>query len=140
LLEESLKLFFQLLGANPKLRRSHQILSTTTNAAQPLPCMIRRNPTLIPMSDLDVQDVRDLVAKQKEEVLATQKTMQIMKRVAERPLDQGDVQMFLQLKDFVTARKEKEKEREVRLGLQPGPSGSASAPPPGVFAFLFLSF
>ena len=27
--------------------------------------MIRRNPTLIAMSDFDVQDVRDLIAKQK---------------------------------------------------------------------------
>jgi hypothetical protein len=90
------------------------------------------------MSDLDVQDVRDLVAKQKEEALATQKTMQIMKRVAERPLEQGDVQMFLQLKDFITSRKEKEKEREVRLGLQPGPSGSASSAPPGAFVLSFF--
>jgi predicted Zn-dependent protease len=31
--------------------------------------MIRRNPTLIPMSDLDVQDVRDLVAQQKADTL-----------------------------------------------------------------------
>ena len=29
--------------------------------------MIRRNPTLIPMSDADVQDVRDMVAREKAE-------------------------------------------------------------------------
>jgi len=30
--------------------------------------MIRRNPTLIPMSDADVQDVRDMIARKKVDV------------------------------------------------------------------------
>ncbi|KAJ7859730.1 hypothetical protein B0H13DRAFT_1639911 [Mycena leptocephala] len=43
--------------------------------------MIRRSPTLISMSDLDVQEVRDVIAKQKTDSALMLK----MKRMAENP-------------------------------------------------------
>jgi len=86
--------------------------------------MIRRNPTLIPMSDSDVQDIRDIVARQKAEAYALQQAILRMKKIAEKPLDEEDIQMLLQLKNTTTAR-----EKEMRLGIQPGegplPSGSS---------------
>ena len=88
------------------------------------------------MSDSDVQDVRDLVAKQKEDASAQLKVMQRMKRMAEKPLDEEDVQMFLQLKDVVAARKEKEREREARLGVAP-PGQSASTSAQGKLSFYY---
>lgn len=78
--------------------------------------MIRRNPTLIPMSDLDVQDVRDMVAKQRSELQNQQQLMAKIKRLAEDPnMSKDDIDMFEQLKEAV-ARTEKAK----RLGLEPG--------------------
>ncbi|KAJ6499057.1 hypothetical protein C8R45DRAFT_102474 [Mycena sanguinolenta] len=57
--------------------------------------MIRRTPTLISMSDLDVQDVRDVVAKQKTDSALMLK----MKRMAENPaMDNEDMEMLDQLK------------------------------------------
>lgn len=78
--------------------------------------MIRRNPTLIPMSDLDVQDIRDLVNKQKAEAMQAQLLVQKMKRIAENPtMQKEDVEMIEQLK-AATLRQE----RARRLGLIPG--------------------
>ncbi|KAJ7178367.1 hypothetical protein C8R43DRAFT_973112 [Mycena crocata] len=57
--------------------------------------MIRRNPTLISMSDLDVQDVRDVIAKQKTDTALLQK----MKRMADNPdMEKEDLEMLEQLK------------------------------------------
>jgi hypothetical protein len=57
--------------------------------------MIRRSPTLISMSDLDVQDVRDQIAKQKTDSALMLK----MKRMAENPaMDKEDLEMLDQLK------------------------------------------
>ncbi|KAF7361677.1 hypothetical protein MVEN_00511200 [Mycena venus] len=57
--------------------------------------MIRRTPTLINMSDLDVQDVRDVIAKQKTDSALMLK----MKRMAENPaMDNEDMEMLDQLK------------------------------------------
>ncbi|KAJ7268748.1 hypothetical protein B0H12DRAFT_1229638 [Mycena haematopus] len=57
--------------------------------------MIRRTPTLISMSDLDVQDVRDVVTKQKTDSALMLK----MKRMAENPaMDNEDMEMLDQLK------------------------------------------
>ncbi|KAJ7496100.1 hypothetical protein B0H11DRAFT_2001829 [Mycena galericulata] len=57
--------------------------------------MIRRNPTLIAMSDFDVQDVRDVIAKQKTDASLMLK----MKRMAENPaMDKEDMEMLDQLK------------------------------------------
>ncbi|KAF9482156.1 hypothetical protein BDN70DRAFT_875454 [Pholiota conissans] len=47
--------------------------------------MIRREPTLIPMTDVDVQDVRDLVAQQKAEGQRHQALMVKLKRLSENP-------------------------------------------------------
>jgi hypothetical protein len=57
--------------------------------------MIRRSPTLISMSDLDVQEVRDVIAKQKTDSALMLK----MKRMAENPaMDNEDMEMLDQLK------------------------------------------
>jgi len=42
------------------------IVSRTSNSLSLLPPMIRRNPTLIAMSDADVQDVRNMLAKKQQ--------------------------------------------------------------------------
>lgn len=74
--------------------------------------MIRRNPTLIPMNDLDVQDIRDMVAKQK----ADQQLMQKMKRLVESP----DI-----LKEDYDLITELSKDKARRLGLDPGTTPSS---------------
>lgn len=73
--------------------------------------MIRREPTLIPLTDLDVQDVRDMLAKQKAETVNHQSLVSKMKRLAEDPnLTREDVEMFDRIKDA----------KAKRLGLDPG--------------------
>jgi len=80
--------------------------------------MIRREPTMIPMSDSDVQDVRDLVAAQKAEYDRKQQLMNQMKIMAERPLTDEEVPILMHV-----ARQEKDRlERERRLGMEPGTS------------------
>ena len=79
--------------------------------------MIRRNPTLIPMSDYDVQDVRDLLTKQKGDAIQQQQLFYKMKRIAENPtMQQEDLEMMEQLRAAATKAK--------RLGL--GPQAGAS--------------
>lgn len=91
--------------------------------------MIRREPTMIPMSDSDVQDVRDLVAGQILEYEKVQQMMKQMKRMAERPLADEEVPMLM----HVAQRHTERLERERRLGIQPsggktlGTEASASA-------------
>lgn len=67
--------------------------------------MIRRNPTLIPMSDADVEDVRKMVAKNLE-------TLQNLAKVQSLPgmSEEGDAK-FQQLLYELKAK---------RLGLKPG--------------------
>ncbi|KAF8904467.1 hypothetical protein CPB84DRAFT_1745864 [Gymnopilus junonius] len=78
--------------------------------------MIRRNPTLIPMSDLDVQDVRDMVAKQKQDLLNHQQLMLKMKKLVDNPtMSQEDQEMFEQMKEALY-RSEKAK----KPGPKPG--------------------
>ncbi|KNZ72909.1 hypothetical protein J132_01901 [Termitomyces sp. J132] len=78
--------------------------------------MIRRTPTLIPMGDFDVQDARDLLAKQKAEAAQHQQLVAKMKRIAQNPnMDKEDYEVMDFLKTAL-ARQEKAK----RLGLQPG--------------------
>jgi hypothetical protein len=79
--------------------------------------MIRRNPTLIPMNDSDVEDVRAMVAKQKAEAERKHRAMARMKEMAERPTEVADEPVLRQLKDIV-------QERNVRLGIQKGGSSS----------------
>ncbi|KAJ7287832.1 hypothetical protein C8J57DRAFT_1048406 [Mycena rebaudengoi] len=72
--------------------------------------MIRRTPTLISMSDLDVQDVRDVVAKQR----ADNTLMLKMKRMAENPsMEKEDMEMLEQLKARYS-------DKEKRLGMTQG--------------------
>ena len=81
--------------------------------------MIRRNPTLIPMSDYDVQDARDMLAKQKGEALHQQQLVVKMKRIAENPtMQKEDLEMIEQFR-VVAARYEKAR----RLGLEPQAGG-----------------
>ena len=83
--------------------------------------MIRRNPTLIPMSDFDVQDVRDMLMKLKSDAQHHQQLLLKMKRLAENPnMEKEDLEMMEQLK-VATARYEKAR----RLGLEPGASQGA---------------
>lgn len=78
--------------------------------------MIRRTPTLIPMGDFDVQDVRDKLAKQKAEAVQHQQLIAKIKRIAENPnMEKEDYEVMEHLK-IVAARQEKAR----RLGLQPG--------------------
>jgi len=78
--------------------------------------MIRRDPTLVPMTDLDVQDVRDVVTKQKAEMANHQALIAKMKRLADNPLMTGeDMEMYEQLKEGVN-----EKNKARRLGLDAG--------------------
>lgn len=62
------------------------------------------------MTDLDVQDIRNMVAKQKEQ---HQQALQKIKRLAESPnVEQGDIQII----KTIRAHHDRE-ERERRLGL-----------------------
>jgi len=75
--------------------------------------MIRREPTLIPMGDFDVQDVRDMVAKQKLDAQAHQQLMVKMKRMAENStMEEEDLEMLNHLKAANTRQ-----DRARRLGL-----------------------
>lgn len=77
--------------------------------------MIRRTPTLIPMGDFDVQDVRDMLAKQKAEQAQHLQLMAKIKRIAQNPnMEKEDYEVMEQLK-AVAARQQK----VMRLGLQP---------------------
>ena len=82
--------------------------------------MIRRNPTMIPMNDTDVQDVRQLVARQKADGERKQRAMLKMKEMAERPTNKEDEQVFKSLKEMIA-------ERNARLGVQDGAGSSSSA-------------
>ncbi|KAJ3495340.1 hypothetical protein NLJ89_g10642 [Agrocybe chaxingu] len=71
------------------------------------------------MTDLDVQDVRDVFAKQKQELLTHQQLMAKMKRLTDNPnMTKEDLEMYEQLKEAVTARHERN-EKAKRLGLVP---------------------
>lgn len=62
------------------------------------------------MTDLDVQDVRDMVAEQKAELANHQALLAKMRRLADNPnLTKEDVEMFDRFKDGVSKAK--------RLGL-----------------------
>ncbi|EGN99678.1 hypothetical protein SERLA73DRAFT_121805 [Serpula lacrymans var. lacrymans S7.3] len=70
---------------------------------------------MIPMSDTDVQDVRNLVAKQNAEYEMRQKALLKMKKVAERTdIQEEDVSVLQNLNNALLTRQEKER----RLGMQ----------------------
>ncbi|KAK7472699.1 hypothetical protein VKT23_000810 [Stygiomarasmius scandens] len=79
--------------------------------------MIRRSPTQIPMSDMDVQDVRDMVEAEKEIQKRESELASKMKALADNPnMTDADADMLNNI------RKVKE-ERERRLGIRPESSG-----------------
>lgn len=86
--------------------------------------MIRRPPTMIPMTDADIQDVRALVAQQKAAHDARQKVLLKMKKLTELPDPVADdpttATLFRQLTDKVREHDE----RHRRLGIPPGKSSS----------------
>lgn len=77
--------------------------------------MIRRNPTLIPMTDLDVQDIREMVAKQKAEQVNMQQ--QIRRFIENPPTTREEAELFEQLKIMYA---QKERERTRKFGLANG--------------------
>ena len=79
--------------------------------------MIRRSPTLIQMSDLDVQDIRDMVAEQREEALRLQQEQVEAKRKGE---DSTTDKMDTSLLEKHKTAEAKQQERNRRLGLDPG--------------------
>jgi hypothetical protein len=74
--------------------------------------MIRRNPTLIPMGDFDVQDVRDMLAQQRADAMNQQQQQQLN---AKRNAQAKDGLEFLAHPDATAAQQQVLK----RLGLQP---------------------
>ncbi|KAG2079219.1 hypothetical protein BDR04DRAFT_1086373 [Suillus decipiens] len=86
--------------------------------------MIRRTPTMIPMSDADVQEIRDLVIDQKSRFEAKQKTLLAMKKVAEHPIQPNDPETLPWFQLLVA-------ERNRRLGI-PAPSTGIHGPSTGI--------
>jgi hypothetical protein len=79
--------------------------------------MIRRSPTLIQMSDLDVQDIRDMAAEHREEALRLQQEQVEAKRKGE---DSTTDKMDTSLLEKHKTAEAKQQERNRRLGLDPG--------------------
>ena len=95
-------------------------LALFTSPRQPqsrLLSMIRRNPTLIQMSDLDVQDIRDMVAQQREDALRQQEALAEVRRAAENlPTEKTPADLLEKYK----VAEAKQHERNRRLGLETG--------------------
>ncbi|KAF5393238.1 hypothetical protein D9757_000746 [Collybiopsis confluens] len=83
--------------------------------------MIRRNPTLLPMNDNDVQSIRDIVDREKVDPTGEQKLAAKMQRMADNPsLTAEDYQMLENMKKW------KERE-ELERNMKPAEtSGSAT--------------
>ena len=93
-----------------------------------LAAMLRRPPTMIPMNDSDVQEIRELVAQQKAQFEQKQRTLLQMKKIAERPFTADDPQAAAFLKmmaERAKARERDKEERNKRLGIPPGQSSSS---------------
>jgi len=90
--------------------------------------MLRRSPTMIPMNDSDVQEIRELVAQQKAQFEQKQRTLFRMKKFAEHQFSDEDPQAaaFLNMVSERTKARERDKEeRNKRLGIPPGQSSSS---------------
>ncbi|KAL4080240.1 hypothetical protein V8B97DRAFT_2002703 [Scleroderma yunnanense] len=102
--------------------------------------MLRRPPTMIPMNDSDVQEIRELVAQQKAQFEQKQRTLLQMKKIAERPFTADDPQAvaFLRLmSERAKAREREKEERNRRLGIPPG-QGSSSCMHPLCYSLSFV--
>ena len=82
--------------------------------------MIRRNPTLIPMTDSDVQDVREMVALQKEEEQKQQALIAQMKKMAEDAETLPEDSEMAEEQRMLQAKQDAKSEQRRRLGLDPG--------------------
>ncbi|KAF8639496.1 hypothetical protein AX17_001401 [Amanita inopinata Kibby_2008] len=79
--------------------------------------MIRRSPTLIQISDLDVQDIRDIVAQQRTDAALHRQALADAGHATENPsLTKVDMDMLERYK----AAEAKQQEKNRRLGLEPG--------------------
>jgi hypothetical protein len=85
--------------------------------------MIRRPPTLIPMVEDDLADMRQLVEKQREEYEDRVKSFQKMKELVERPASEDDSQHFAELMELLRDDEIRERERQRKLGILPGSTG-----------------
>lgn len=82
--------------------------------------MIRRTPTMIPMSDDDVQEIRDRVAEQRAQFEAKQQKI----AAVQKAVDEGNEHSIPILKSIIATARD---ERHKRLGIPvPGPSTSGS--------------
>jgi len=82
--------------------------------------MIRRNPTLIPLSDLEIQDVRDMYNEQKMEREKQEELLRKVKMFSQNPeLLKEDPQMLDNLTKgmAVTLKDKKQEDKAKRLGL-----------------------
>jgi hypothetical protein len=73
------------------------------------------------MSDYDVQDVRDMLAKQKADALQQQQLVLKMKRIAENPTMEKEALEIIEQFKAAAARQDKAK----RLGLEPQAGGGS---------------
>jgi hypothetical protein len=71
------------------------------------------------MSDSDVQEVRDVVAKQKAEASVQQQTYEKMKQMAGNPAIHEDLE-FIESMRSVSERMQARQEKDKRIGIQPG--------------------
>lgn len=73
--------------------------------------MIRRDPTLIQMTDSDVQDIRDLVNKEKLENITSQQTYHKLQQMAATDsIQREDL-------EFIKSIRTKMQQRDTRLGV-----------------------
>lgn len=85
--------------------------------------MIRRDPTLIPVSDLEIQDIRELYNKQKADREKQDELLRKIKIFSQNPELLKDDPQMLEYLNKLTSGKQKEKKQEEkskRLGLDKG--------------------
>lgn len=85
--------------------------------------MIRRDPTLIPMSDLEIQDIRDMYNKQKADREKHDELLRKIKLFSQNPeLLKDDPQMLEYLNKMASGKQKEKKQEEKakRLGLDKG--------------------
>lgn len=103
-------------------------LSSVSHLAAPknypaAPPMIRRDPTLIPVSDLEIQDIRELYNKQKADREKQDELLRKIKIFSQNPELLKDDPQMLEYLNKLTSGKQKEKKQEEktkRLGLDKG--------------------
>ncbi|KAF6763095.1 hypothetical protein DFP72DRAFT_523303 [Ephemerocybe angulata] len=74
--------------------------------------MIRRNPTLIPMTDSDVQDIREIVAKAKADEQQHQAILNTMSRLSKTSKITSEDRDMQDILESMDAKVEEEKRKE----------------------------